>query len=375
MNPAHREGWPSSQASAPGQTPQQQAEQSQRQSARPLDSYGYVESACLIVAPDVSDQAAIKHSCTSHVMDMDTDKYCGSRPNNPNAQAPPHASPAQAPGPVLPPPSGTPLVDREVTNTADLDLGTPFYSSNAAATHNQNLPPLPGLTNQPPHSSPHQSAQRAPSTEAGSAAQGHSISQGPPYSLPGISQTLQQQGPPQDQASADRERELRERETREREMMESHAAQHAAQQEEQAKREAEQRDRELHERQQREQAALQSHSAPIQIHQPVAVAPSTRTVHGPNGLLGQSGPLVGANPLAGQMGGPNAGGPLYANAPAQHDQTTPRMQHAVQAPTQAQMLMPLTGPPGAMGMGQGQQPILNVGVTRACLFRTPLKLI
>jgi len=183
--------------------------------------------------------------------------------------------------------------------------------------------------------------------------------QGPPYSLPGISQTLQQQGQSQEQANADRERELRERETREREIMESHAAQHAAQQEELAKRDAEQREREMHERQQREQATLQNHPAPIQIHQPVAVAPSTRTVHGPNGLLGQSGPLAGANPLAGQMGGPNAAGPLYGNASAQHDQTTPRMQHAVQAPTQAQMLMPFTGPPGAMGMGQGQQPILN----------------
>jgi paired amphipathic helix protein Sin3a len=200
------------------------------------------------------------------------------------------------------------------------------------------------------------------------------MSQGPPYSLPGISQTLQQpQGPSQEQANIDRERELRERETREREtrereMIESHAAQHAAQQEEHAKREAEQRDRDLHERQQREQATHQNHSAPMQIHQPVAVAPSTRTIHGPNGLLGQSGPLAGANSLAGPMGGPNAAGPLYGNAPAQHDQTTPRMQHAVQAPTQAQMLMPFTGPPGAMGMGQGQQPILNVSGTGICLF-------
>jgi paired amphipathic helix protein Sin3a len=127
-----------------------------------------------------------------------------------------------------------------------------------------------------------------------------------------------------------------------------------------AKREAEQRDREHHERQQREHAALQNHSAPIQIHQPVAVAPSARTIHGPNGLLGQSGPLNGPNPLAPPMGGQNAAGPMYGNAPAQHEQTTPRMQHAVQAPSQAQMLMPFTGPPGTMGMGQGQQPILNV---------------
>lgn len=164
---------------------------------------------------------------------------------------------------------------------------------------------------------------------------------------------------------------MRERETREREMMESHAAQQAAQHEEHVKREAEQRDREIHERQQREQAAHQNHSAPIPIHQPVAVAPSTRTVHGPNGLLGQSGPLAGTNPLAGPISGQNTAGPLYGNAPAQHDQTTPRMQHAVQAPTQAQMLMPFTGPQGTMGMGQGQQPILNVSSARMPLFDLP----
>jgi len=146
---------------------------------------------------------------------------------------------------------------------------------------------------------------------------------------------------------------MRERETRDREM-DSHAMH---QQEEIVKREMEQRDREIHERQQREHAAHQTHSAPIQIHQPVAVAPSTRTIHGPNGLLGQSGPMNG--PLAPPMGGPNPSGPMYGNAPAQHEQTTPRMQHAVQAPTQAQMLMPFAGPPGSMAMGQGQQPILN----------------
>jgi paired amphipathic helix protein Sin3a len=165
-----------------------------------------------------------------------------------------------------------------------------------------------------------------------------------------------------EQANADRERDMRERQVRDREMMESHLVQqHAAQQqEEHIKREAEQRDRENYERQQREQAAHQNHTGPIQIHQPVAVAPSTRTVHGPNGLLGQSGPLGGPNPLGAPMGSAPAAGPMFASGPVQHDQTTPRMQHAVQPPSQAQMLMPFAGgPPGAMGMGQGQQPILN----------------
>ncbi|KAI1515339.1 Paired amphipathic helix protein Sin3a [Pyrenophora tritici-repentis] len=278
---------------------------------------------------------------------IQADFECDNRPNNSNPQGP-HASSAQPSGPVLPQPSGG-----------------GYYASGAATAHNQNLPALPGLTAQPQHSSPHMSAQRPPSSDAG--AQGHQAPPGPPYSLPGISQTLQQQHqqqqqqqqqhmPTSEQANADREREMRERETREREM-DSHVMH---QQEDHVKREAEQRDREHHERQQREHAALQSHSTPMQIHQPVAVAPSTRTIHGPNGLLGQSGPMNGPNLLAPPMGGPNATGQMYGNsASVQHEQTTPRMQHAVQAPTQAQMLMPFAGPPGSMAMGQGQQPILN----------------
>jgi paired amphipathic helix protein Sin3a len=163
-----------------------------------------------------------------------------------------------------------------------------------------------------------------------------------------------------EQANAERERDMRERDAREREILESQLLkQAAAQQEENNQREAEQRDRELHERQQREQAAHQNHTGPMQIHQPVAVAPSARTIHGPNGLLGQSAPLNAPNPLGAPMGGAPAAGPMYSNAPVQHEQTTPRMPHAVQPPPQSQMLMPFAGPPGTMGMGQGQQPILN----------------
>ena len=98
--------------------------------------------------------------------------------------------------------------------------------------------------------------------------------------------------------------------------METHIARHnAQQQEEMVKREVELRDRELRERQ--EQAAHENHPGPIQIHQPVAVAPSTRTVHGPHGLLGQAGPLSGPNALAGPMNAPNASGGIFGNAPVQ----------------------------------------------------------
>ncbi|KAF2187849.1 hypothetical protein K469DRAFT_749045 [Zopfia rhizophila CBS 207.26] len=343
MNPAHRDGWPPAQASMSG-TGQQQTEQNQGQAPRPLGTFG-------------SSNATHQQST--------------------------QASPGQGAGPVLPPPSGT-----------------PFYSSNAASAHNQNLPSLAGLGQAPPQASPHQPGQRPPSSESAPAPQGHQgapqghqgapqghqgapqghqgapqghqgapqghqgAPQGPGYSLPGISQTLQQpQMHAANQSNIDRERELRERETREREMMaEAHAAQHAAQQEEIVKREAEQRDRELRDRQQHEQAAHENQSGPIQIHQPVAVAPSARSIHGPNGLLGQPGPMANPNPISGPMNGPNAPGGMFGNAPTQQGDTTPRMQHAVQPQAQSSMLMPFGAPgvqPGPMAMGQGQQPILN----------------
>ncbi|KAF2634946.1 paired amphipathic helix protein Sin3a [Massarina eburnea CBS 473.64] len=253
----------------------------------------------------------------------------------------------------------------------------PFYSSGAAAQHNQNISAMSALPGQGPQASPHPSAQRPPSPESGPPPQNvQSTSQGPPYSLPGISQTLQQShGPAPNQANMDRERELREQETREREIMQAHAAQNAAAHQEEIKREADQRERELRERLQHEQAAHdnlsarerlqheqaahENHSAPIQIHQPVAVAPQTRTIHGPNGLLGQAGPLNGP-----AITGPSAPNSMFNGAsgpPAQQQgETTPRMQHAVQPPSQASMLMPFPpGPQGQMAMGQGQQPILN----------------
>jgi paired amphipathic helix protein Sin3a len=106
----------------------------------------------------------------------------------------------------------------------------------------------------------------------------------------------------------------------------------------------------------------------MQIHQPVAVAPSTRTIHGPNGLLGQPGPLGAPGALTAPMGGPNGPSGMFGNAPVQQGDTTPRMQHAVQPPPpppppQASMLMPFGGPTGPIAMGQGQQPILNVSTS------------
>lgn len=62
----------------------------------------------LIVPPTmaVTSEEAAK---TAFLLSSDweqADSEIDDRPNNANSQAPPHASPAQGPGPVLPPPSG-----------------------------------------------------------------------------------------------------------------------------------------------------------------------------------------------------------------------------------------------------------------------------
>ena len=354
MNPAHRDGWPQTQASVSGPA-QQQTEQGSGQGPRPLGSFGYVLFPLLQAEQDSMDQVAVELPRTPLFIGSHADIGGIHRTNNVTQQPSSHASPAQGAGPVLPPPGTQHTMASGADSMLNRHTGGPFYSSSAASAHNQSLPALAGLTGPPQHS-PHQPSQKPPTEPASSAPTMQGAPQGPSYSLPGLGQALQQpQMQPGGQGNVDREREMREREARERELMESHAAQqHAAQQEELVKREAEQREREIRERQQHEQTAHENHQGSIQIHQPVAVAPSTRTIHGPNGLLGQLGPLSGPNAPAGIFGG----------APLQQGETTPRMQHAVQPPpppqqAQATMLMPFGGP-GPMAMGQGQQPILNV---------------
>ncbi|KAF2806646.1 uncharacterized protein BDZ99DRAFT_573392 [Mytilinidion resinicola] len=276
----------------------------------------------------------------SHTLDLWFDRYHADSlrysSSNATQQQIPQASASQSTGPVLPPPTA------------------PFYSSNQSSPHN--LPAIAGLT-QATQASPSQSAQRPPSSnqESASGPQPHqNAMQGPGYSLPGISQTLQQPHlHAQNQASLDRDREMRDRDNREREIMEA--------QEEAARREAEHREREMRERQQQHEAAIQSHSETMQIHQPVAVAPAVRTIHGPNGLLGNSATLSGTNALSASIGAPNGPGNIFGGGAVQQGDATPRMQPAVQPQAQSSMLMPFGGPgmPGQLGMVQGQQPILN----------------
>lgn len=124
-----------------------------------------------------------------------------------------------------------------------------------------------------------------------------------------------------------------------------------------------------HERQRMEQAPPHQtpQGPPVHLHQPVAVGP--RTVHGPNGLLGNPG--MGGPPPQPHMplGAPSGPGNIFAGGPVQAAQG-----QAPQHPPGAAGLLTAYGPgaPGQpaqqqqlqamgqpQGQGQGQQPILN----------------
>ncbi|KAF2163855.1 hypothetical protein M409DRAFT_68133 [Zasmidium cellare ATCC 36951] len=167
----------------------------------------------------------------------------------------------------------------------------------------------------------------------------------PGFGLPSLSQATGQSN-----VLADRER-------REREMERIHI-----------KEEEDRRHRE-HERQRMEQAPPHQtpQGPPVHLHQPVAVGP--RTVHGPNGLLGNPGmggpPPQPHLPLGAPSGPGNifAGGPVQpAPGPAgQHPQAAGLLSGYVQGapgqPPQQQQQQQAMGQP--QGQGQGQQPILN----------------
>lgn len=168
---------------------------------------------------------------------------------------------------------------------------------------------------------------------------------GSAFGLPSLSQATGQSN-----VLADRERH------REREMERIHI-----------KEEEDRRHRE-HERQRMEQAPPHQtpQGPPVHLHQPVAVGP--RTVHGPNGLLGNPG-MGGSHPQPhlplGAPSGPGnifAGGPVQpAPGPGQHPQAAGLLSAYVPGtqgqPAQQQQQQQSVGQP--QGQGQGQQPILN----------------
>ncbi|KAK5129203.1 hypothetical protein LTR08_003753 [Meristemomyces frigidus] len=100
----------------------------------------------------------------------------------------------------------------------------------------------------------------------------------------------------------------------------------------------------------------QPQSGPPMIHQPVAVGP--RSVHGPNGLLGNPGVAGSQHQAQLPLGAPPGPGNIFAGGPVQPAQSGPGQQ------MQSGLLMPFGGPQPQqaqqqMGQSPGQQPILN----------------
>ena len=113
------------------------------------------------------------------------------------------------------------------------------------------------------------------------------------------------------------------------------------------------RERDGRERQLTEQIPPhQTQATPIHLHQPVAVGP--RTIHGPNGLLGNPAAIAGPSAHT-QMGGPPGPANIFAGGPVQ-----PAGQPG--QPVQQGLLVPFGAQAQAQAaaVGQGQQPILNV---------------
>lgn len=115
------------------------------------------------------------------------------------------------------------------------------------------------------------------------------------------------------------------------------------------RRHAEQREREVRERQQAGEQQV--------LHQPVALVPSARTIHGPNGLLGNQG-SAGAQHLSAPLNAPQAIFPSAAQA-----------QGGLPGQPQPPLLIPFGPGPGpanqqGTAMNQAQQPILNVPIPK-----------
>ncbi|PNS20411.1 hypothetical protein CAC42_5861 [Sphaceloma murrayae] len=216
------------------------------------------------------------------------------------------------------------------------------HHRDAEQAHNQQHRPGAGFGPSPSQASPHAPTSNLPQQS------GHFVPyQQPGHSLPALASMGQgsprNQPPPpamhhpsQYQPGAPPSREAQD--AREREAREVHI-----------KEEQDRRDRDIRERQLLEQMQpQQAQGPPIQLHQPVAVGP--RTVHGPNGLLGNPSAITGGHP-ASQMGGPpGAPGPYPA----------PHMQQSVGQTVQAGLLVPSPATNAqAAAQAQGQQPILN----------------
>lgn len=168
-----------------------------------------------------------------------------------------------------------------------------------------------------------------------------------------------QHGPPLPGFDRDRERE-REREMREHELREQEMEARRREREEAAIREEREMRERQHQSQQGEQPPHENHAGSLPLHQPVAMGPQARAMHGPGGLLNNSAP-GGAQGAMGGPGGPNS---IFGGGPVQQGENAQRLPQGAQNAQQSLPVPPFLGQggqqQGPMAMGpQGQQPILN----------------
>jgi len=335
MNPSSRDGWPQSQPSGNANAPQNSSD-GQSQSSRPLGGFGQV-------LPSFSLSQRAEMPSRPVLINL-------SRLSNPPQppQQPPQPSSAPPTGPVLPPPSGAsssrgfqagihPLI---------LSLGA-FLSSNPPSNHS--LPVLAGLTGSSSSTGP--GRYQAPTQDPPTAQSSHQAPQPGSFPLPGVNQAVHGQHTLQPHPGMEQDREMRE--PRDAGSLESMAA----------RRDAEQREREAREQQHREQQPHETHTGSVHLHQPVAVAPSVRAIHGPNGLLGNPGVSSAPSLLSAPVGAfHQTDGSQRLQQQQQQQQPPPPPAPA--PPAQHNLMEAFPGGAGNLaptGIAQAaQQPILNV---------------
>lgn len=248
----------------------------------------------------------------------------------------------------------------------------PFFSSqpnNHSLPTPQNLPQPPPLQ---PVCGPLTQQQHSPPT-----LQQHVV-QHPGYSLPTVGPGAPRQQSPQAIASAERVGEFERERLREQQMQHEMLAQQRYEQEheilhqqrEQQQREQAQREQQQREQQQREQlpSPRENHIGTIPIQQPIA-SRVPATLHGPNGILNDQHPGIGAAATqpSGQMGATNGSGHVLSNGvpPPNDSQLRSFPQQVTQSLPPQQLLgfnnagTPQQLPNGVAALSQGQQPILN----------------
>ncbi|KAL6715952.1 Transcriptional regulatory protein sin3 [Lecanora helva] len=259
----------------------------------------------------------------------------------------------------------------------------PIFSSQTSGhnlPHPQNLPQAPPL----------QTVRGPPSLQQHSppSMQPHGV-QHLNYPLPNLGPGLQRQSSPQAFARAERERDYERERLREQQIRQDMLAQQRYEQEneilhqrEQLQREQIQRDQAQHEQvqrehQQREQQQQQqqreqlpspreNHTGTIPIQQPIA-SRVPATLHGPNGILNDQHPGVGATTTQTQLGAPSGPGNIHTNGVQAVNDNSLRSfpQQVTQSHPPQQLLgfsnavTPQQLPNGVAALSQGQQPILN----------------